>query len=128
VRTKRGYLAALLLAGVMVAGYVGLLPLLQSLAAEPVWPDAPGASQQAAPPVITVDALDATALAASKPSKATTRRPQVTVQQRASNAGRPSRTSRAASTRPAAPRSGGLGQGGLSDDGAGNDPGVTVGG
>ena len=44
MRTKRGYLASVLLAGVMVAGYLGMLPLLQSLAAEPAYPDAPVAA------------------------------------------------------------------------------------
>ena len=55
MRTKRGYLASVLLAGVMIAGYLGMLPLLQSLAAEPAWPDAPPAvtSAIAAPVVVT---------------------------------------------------------------------------
>jgi hypothetical protein len=44
LRVKRGYLASGILAIVMVVGYLGLMPLLQSLAAEPAWPDSPGAS------------------------------------------------------------------------------------
>jgi hypothetical protein len=44
LRVKRGYLASGILAIVMVAGYLGLMPLLQSLAAEPAWPDTPGAA------------------------------------------------------------------------------------
>src|SRR4029078_12900069 len=52
VRTKRGYLATVLSAGVMVAGYLGILPLLQSLAAEPPYPDAPAAAPVAAAPVV----------------------------------------------------------------------------
>src|SRR6516164_4203512 len=47
LRVKRGYLASGILAIVMVAGYLGLLPLLQSLAAEPAWPQAPTASSAA---------------------------------------------------------------------------------
>jgi hypothetical protein len=38
VKTRKGYLAGILLATTVVAGYLGMLPLLQSLAADPVWP------------------------------------------------------------------------------------------
>jgi hypothetical protein len=75
VRTKRGYLASVLLAGVMIAGYLGMLPLLQSLAAEPSWPEAPPAvaSANAAPLVVTLAApavaLSQTQPADSKPAK-----------------------------------------------------------
>ena len=75
MNTKRGYLASVLLAGVMIAGYLGMLPLLQSLAAEPAWPVAPPAAAGAvvAPQGITVQAapvkLSATRLASSRPSK-----------------------------------------------------------
>jgi hypothetical protein len=37
-------LASGILAIVMVAGYLGMMPLLQSLAAEPAWPDSPKVS------------------------------------------------------------------------------------
>jgi hypothetical protein len=76
VRTKRGYLASVLLAGVMIAGYLGMLPLLQSLAAEPAWPDAPPAlagGAAAAPLVVTYVAPPAaqtkTEVVRSKPAK-----------------------------------------------------------
>ncbi len=75
MRTKRGYLASVLLAGVMIAGYLGMLPLLQSLAAEPAWPDAPAAVSNvvAAPLVVPYAAAPVKqgepALASSKPVK-----------------------------------------------------------
>ena len=47
---KRGWLASGLLAAAVIGGYLGLLPLLSSLAAGPAWPD-PIASRSAAPPV-----------------------------------------------------------------------------
>lgn len=47
---KRGWLASGLLAAAVIGGYLGLLPLLSSLAAGPAWPD-PIASRAAAPAV-----------------------------------------------------------------------------
>ena len=73
MRTKRGYLATVLLAGVMIAGYLGMLPLLQSLAAEPAYPDAPAAAQVSAAPLVvsvaTPKAQPQNALASSKPER-----------------------------------------------------------
>lgn len=53
MNTKRGYLASVLLAGVMIAGYLGMLPLLQSLAAEPAWPAAVSAASSSTQVVTT---------------------------------------------------------------------------
>jgi hypothetical protein len=59
----------------MVAGYLGMLPLLQSLAAEPAWPTAPAAvgGVAAAPQVVTFAVPPAAqtthALASSRPAK-----------------------------------------------------------
>ena len=59
----------------MVAGYLGMLPLLQSLAAEPAWPTAPAAvgGVAAAPQVVTFAVPPAAqtthVLASSRPAK-----------------------------------------------------------
>lgn len=52
---KRGWLASGLLAAAVIGGYLGLLPLLSSLAAGPAWPD-PVATRDASR-VITMTAL-----------------------------------------------------------------------
>src|SRR5215217_7989815 len=54
---KRGWLASGLLAAAVIGGYLGLLPLLSSLAAGPAWPD-PIATRDASG-VITVTAISA---------------------------------------------------------------------
>jgi len=80
---KRGYLASVLLAGVMVAGYLGMLPLLQSLAAEPAYPnDSPPAAAAASAAVavkipqqvVVPTASSKSVLVSTKPTKATSKK------------------------------------------------------
>jgi hypothetical protein len=52
---KRGWLASGLLAAAVIGGYLGLLPLLSSLAAGPAWPEP--VAQRAASGVVTVTSL-----------------------------------------------------------------------
>ncbi len=96
MKTKRGYLASVLLAGVMIAGYLGMLPLLQSLAAEPAWPDAPGVSASS-PTVITVPAAVAPkqVVVLSKPAqvKKTTKKSARPAHRAKPKTGTPARTS-----------------------------------
>jgi hypothetical protein len=72
LRVKRGYLASGILAIVMVAGYLGLMPLLQSLAAEPAWPDTPGAATLKVSTTFTMNPVHTQVVSNSTPIKQVT--------------------------------------------------------
>jgi hypothetical protein len=138
VRTKRGYLASVLLAGVMIAGYLGMLPLLQSLAAEPSWPEAPPAvaSANAAPQVVTIVApavaQTETKLASSTPAKVKKAKKNnaKAAKRTTPRTGSPARATGSNSNSDSNPSSGGATNfGGSSDSGgfAGGDDGTCVG-
>ena len=63
---KRGWLASGLLAAAVIGGYLGLLPLLSSLAAGPAWPEP--VAQRAASGVVTVTSLSTDEPAGESPA------------------------------------------------------------
>jgi hypothetical protein len=73
----------------MVAGYLGLLPLLQSLAAEPAWPAAPAAATSGAVSnPVTMGPIQETQFA-SAPAQPVKEKPRASRKHVASQAARP---------------------------------------